>query len=513
MAEAWTQERLEKALHDTAQKLHEVEEKSAERIRIIELGAAELMSLVKAEKAARIEAEKRLTDYDNDARVIERVYCDEGAAKSAPRVARSLAEVGHIHHKDGRQGAAVQAVEGVGVVRWYGSEEDGRFVPGLLDDKPRTEWQGELQEIVEQRSLARAVCKGKTPKYDAQLSKHLRRGPGKIGKMFADNSGEGSVFIPDITLPVMQRNLEMMRQTEALFQRRQVSGGNTAIPFLTRGVQPFVSGAPDTNDLNPGELRKSQAAFTQIQAEPVTLSIAVPIHQDAEEDAIMNAMSMLQTLIAEGHRDGVEDAIWNADDAGTHQDAIASWNPRSRWGILGAANDHRTAWTGLRALAFDKSNAAAGNADQTAKGWLADLKNVDVAVAFDDTVLACTPQYYLSQLITDSDLLTVDKIGAAATLITGQVGSIGGHRVVLSEFLTADLAASGLYTGSGATGSRLIVARNRFEMVERRGLRMDVEISRLKGVTYLIASQRVRFRSLDQAATKNVRCQYNLTTT
>jgi hypothetical protein len=412
--------------------------------------------------------------------------------------------------------APIMARQGVGAIRMYGSHSKaGRWQPGLLDDAPKSDWQAEAQELAEQVSMVRAMGRHPT-KSSAAFREHMAAGPAEIAKMFADNSGEGAELLPDITMPVLQREAEMARVLEANFNVRNVGpGGGHVSPFLdSDSGQMFMDGVPATNELNPGEKRKSALNFSERQYAIPTLTGVLLCDVNAEEDAIIEWLPIARLRMVETERDAVEDAIVNGDTAATHQDtALASWSAEGRWGITGAANDHRKAFRGLRACAIDASNTTDASSLQTVAGMMGHVSRLDVAQAFGSVAYLVNAKFHLAKLALDSNFLTVDKMGPQATLLRGTIGAIGGRPVMNSQFMTGDLAASGLYTGSGATAGALTFNRDRFEIVQRRGLRIDVESQLRSGVRYLIVSTRKLFRSIDATATKNVHYAYNLSTT
>ncbi len=84
---------------------------------------------------------------------------------------------------------------------------------------------------------------------------------------------------------------------------------------------------------------------------------------------------------------------------------------------------------------------------------------------------------YLS-LLDDSDLLTVDKMGAAATVLNGQVASVGGVPVIVSEHVREDVNASGVQ--DGVTTDRtfaLTVNRGEFAIGQRMALAVETDDS------------------------------------
>lgn len=505
----WTPENLTKTLAQLRLQIEATEKDSAERVRLVEQGAEALRTELRAEKAARVEAERRAAESVENAtdREVVKYYS---------------ALPGERSYRGAPKGDQATITDGEKAVRFYGVDVDGVRYHGLLDDpKPKSDWQMDLQRAAEEFCIARSILRatgGGTPTVAAKRLRHImRNGPAAFSgvlKAVADNATEGAELIPDVTLPQLQREAEMARLLEAAIPSRNVSGGSSTLPFVAEGVQPYLAAVPAAGDLNPGEYAKSQPTMTGVSAEPVPLVVAVPVMMDFAEDAIIDAMPVLRLLMAEALRDGTEDALINGDTTATHQDAIASWNPRGRWGgALGGSNDHRRAWKGFRRLAVDKSAAASKNSAQSAAGLMADKLGLKVAHAFGDVIHIVCPEYYLSQLVSDSNVLTLDKFGPSATLLTGQIGAIGGAPLLLSEFMTADLATSGLYTGSGATGGRLTLNRARFEMRRRAGLRMGMDVVERAGVMYLVVKERKTLASIDQAATKNVFYGYNLTTT
>ena len=115
-----------------------------------------------------------------------------------------------------------------------------------------------------------------------------------------------------------------------------------------------------------------------------------------------------------------------------------------------------------------------------------------------------------AKIITDTNLLTVDKYGAGATIAAGEVGSIGGKRLILSDFMTSDLAASGLYTGAGSLTSMLMINLARFRWLRKRGIRVTLEVRYIGHVAYLVASVREGLHTFDSNSIANVRLLVNL---
>lgn len=400
-----------------------------------------------------------------------------------------------------------------GVVRMLGGVEHGSWEDGLLDDPaPKTQWHHDLQRKVEEAGVIKAVLGRVSAKRLSGIVEHLKRGPKQIAKVFADNTGEGGEWI--ITLPTteLQRTAELARQLESTIMDMPVSATVTTLPFLTSGAQPYLHNVPASGDMNPAVLPKSIPTTADRTLTIKTLTVNVPVDMDAAEESIVDALPLMSLLVSEALRDGTEDGMLNGDTAATHGDtAFATWNPRSRWSsVSGSANDHRRGWIGWRQRAFDVSATADFNASQTVSAYIGALSGLTVPHAFSDVMYVTSPEHYLAKILIDTNVLTVDKYGPSATILSGEVARIGGRPLILSEFMVADMAASGLYTGAGALTGMVIVNRARFKMARRRGVRLNLESVYRDHTHYVVASERKAMVQFDSATTKNVRYLYNL---
>lgn len=415
---------------------------------------------------------------------------------------------------------------GGGVVRMIGAlDECGYWEPGLLDDKPKSEWQYEAQRKAQYVAWLKQIAKAH-PTHENQrrlaggwrvLERHMKKGPAGVRKVFSDNAGEGGEWIVTIPMTMMERYAELPRVVAGLFQTISITSNAATLPFLSNKPQPFVHNVPTSGDNDPGDLPKSMVTTTDRTINAVTMTVSVPVDLDALEDNLFPFLPILEGLVSEALNDGEEDCHINGDTAATHGDTgFASWNPRSRWDTLGASNDHRTGWIGLRHRALDldatlTDTASDFNATQTVSAYIGARSKLTSPHGLGDIVYLTSPEHLLSTVLVDSNVLTVDKYGPNATILTGEVAQIGGRPLVISEFMTSDLATSGLYTGSGSTTSMLIVNRARFRKVTRRNLMVNVEIVYRKHTAYVVATVRTGLHTFDGSSTANVRYLYNLT--
>ncbi len=394
-------------------------------------------------------------------------------------------------------------------------------VEGLLDSKdPVNEWHADLIKMNRDRSFARMLMSTPhTPKSDLALWKHLQKAPrfmrSAIQKAFNDSAGAGAGWIPDQFASELYYNLEDQIQLPRVvadnMQRQQVERNTILVPRMSRGGRPYIKGSV-TSD-NPAQYTPSTISTSQKSITMTGLASRYVIDDQAAEDSAVLAIPTLQRQIVMDLNDAMEDALINGDSAATHQDDIANWNIRERWGTspaLGGSSDHRRAFTGLRAAAVDR----ACTDDHGGSGYnftdFLSAKSKLGEIGMMDLVCIASPEAIIANLLGLSEVKTLDVFGPQATVRTGQLGSLAGVPIIMSRFMGADLAATGLYTGAGALTGLLLVHTNSWRIFERRGILVESQRKIDVGATELVATRRATLDTLDLDATKNVCYQFNM---
>jgi HK97 family phage prohead protease/HK97 family phage major capsid protein len=112
-----------------------------------------------------------------------------------------------------------------------------------------------------------------------------------------------------------------------------------------------------------------------------------------------------------------------------------------------------------------------------------------------------TEVYY--DLLDDTLFQTIDKVGAAATLLTGQVGSIGNTPVLVSDAFASKITANAggtTYTASTNTNlAAICVAPGNFIVGNQRGLRFDTQDLVETQRKVLVASLRTGLQQISTA--------------
>lgn len=448
--------------------------------------------------------EKQIDDLKTAQRIIDEsiqapaaVYADESELRNFVKEDGSVQWTTEVKHYTNARGHRVSVEES-----------------GLLDSEYAcSDWHSELKSIAQDRHLARLLMSDPyTPKLDARLYRHLKAAPRalqpSINKAFNDQTGTGAEFIPDQFISDLYREFQLPKRLRGLLTRVQADRNTLLLPRLNRGGRPYIKGEITVD--NPlAQYTTSTPSTGQKTINIKGLASSYILDDAAVEDAALAILPIFSQQIAQDLEDAFEDCMINGDTAATHQDDIANWNIRSRWGAsgLGGSSDHRRSFLGMRAAAFDQANdsAPASGTTLTAADVLAGMSSLGELGA-SNLVLVCSPEFMIKQLMNLDEVQTIDKFGPAASILSGQIGSIFNVPIVLSRFLSADLETDGLFLNSGSknkTGFLLFNASS-YYLYERRGVVVEQDKDISAGAIRLVATYRGVMGSPDQAATKNV---------
>lgn len=382
------------------------------------------------------------------------------------------------------------------------------------DEVDRGDWHADFKRLVDDRNLVKMLkADGRTPKMDSRIARHMESAPDIIQRVFSDAAGVGADWIPDVMVPELAKAVYTPKAVEQLFPTWEMTSKNLEIPFQTLTVKPYLKSASTY-----GTITADDDAASKVSVVAQSIAARISADEDSTEDALMGALSVLRDSVADSIASGVEDAIINGDSTANHQDMDVAatpnvWDIRGRWGgSTGTAADHRRAWLGLRAHSFDAGSTLDVNAQTYAALMELRAKLDGPQGAGGDLALIVSPEAYVTFLLDLTETATVDKMGAQATVLTGQVASIAGMPVVVSDYISSDMETTGLHASpfTGTTTGCLIVNRSRYFMGNYRQMTTDVQREIVNGLVDIVATRRCAFFSLDAATTASVAYGFNI---
>lgn len=448
--------------------------------------------------------QKAAADFADRLRVIE-----ERAAFAGAREAQATGNTAQLIERTMVNGQVL--LRGGKIRSEFAGQPVDIEVDGLLDGAPITEWDKEFKRLALARTMYRMATGRPTPKIDGMILAHAAKAPtangfrkaieNTIKKSISDTASSGAEWIPDVPVSTLFEDFYTPNGIAALFPTINIMGP-TLIPQITDTFRPYLKGKVTTND--PSQYTASDATSANTTIETVGFAVRSVIDDAATEDSIFPLLPEIQRRMGRAVADAYEDCMVNGDSTATHEDTIASWNVRSRWGSsgLGGAADHRRGFKGMRRLAVDGSATVDLSATQTVAGVMGSVVSLLGERAASDIALITSPEVLYKKLLVDSNVLTVDKAGPLATWITGQLAAIGGHPLFVSRWMSADLNASGIFDNVTKTYSGLVaVDRSAFSHYQTRAALVETEKDITRGAYNVVGTLRRTWRTLSSQVT------------
>jgi HK97 family phage major capsid protein len=219
-----------------------------------------------------------------------------------------------------------------------------------------------------------------------------------------------------------------------------------------------------------------------------TLGARIPFSYELEEDAVVSIAPRLRKKLANDMGKGTESAFIEGDTSGTHQHSDVT-----------AATDRRKAFRGLR------FHALAADSDSLSSFSAANIRTLrskmgKYGVEPSECVLITGPAVYLRHIANHADVITRDKYGDNAYVLTGEVAKLDGMSVIVSDQMREDLNTSGVYDGTTTNnGSLIICNRAQWTMGVRSDMEMELWTNPLFRQRHLIAAWRGAFNTWQTA--------------
>jgi HK97 family phage major capsid protein len=286
-------------------------------------------------------------------------------------------------------------------------------------------------------------------------------------------SDEGAEFIPTGFSASLIDQIRLELRVPALFGQFTMPTSPYTFPVagtdLTAFKVPeatsdsFLTEANKITAMTPGS---SNVSFTA-----VGLGALVVFSEEVDEDSIVPVVPYIRERIAIAMARARETAIVNGDTTSGESNINGTT-------VGNSTTDARKCWYGLRyySPAAQQVSLATFNL-QTIRTVRSNMGKYGVAVSDLAWIASLKTSFKLLNLQDDGGnyvVVTLDKYGPNATILTGEVGKLDGIPVIVSELLPDNLNACGLYDGVTTTKSVLVCVNRRcFLQGERRGLRIQ----------------------------------------
>ena len=232
---------------------------------------------------------------------------------------------------------------------------------------------------------------------------------------------------------------------------------------------------------------------------------AVAFSYNLEEDSVVAVLPELRRLITRNAAEVIDDMLLNGDmsDDGTNINA----NGATGGTLAGSADyDHFLIFDGLLHVPLvdrtaQRLAASAANDQVVLRDFLNARERMQrfgvrpSEVAF----IVDIATYIKAQAI--EEFTTIEKFGPYATIITGQLGAIGGIPVIVSEWMLPSDDTDGKVSNTAADnthGRILAVNREQWRCGYRRELMLESERDIQRRQTILVPSMRIAFEGRNE---------------
>uniref|UniRef100_A0A6M3KWW7 Putative capsid protein n=1 Tax=viral metagenome TaxID=1070528 RepID=A0A6M3KWW7_9ZZZZ len=316
-------------------------------------------------------------------------------------------------------------------------------------------------------------------------------------------ASEGLEWIPTGFSAALIDLVRVQLKVSALFRRFTMPTNPYKFPVVSSDMTGYLQSESIVDEAQ--KLRASTAGTTNLELSAVKLAARALFSEEISEDSVVPILSWIKDQIALALATAEEKALINGDTTATHQDSNVT-----------AAYDAQKAWNGLRKLVVSaaKVDIATLNIEN-----IRSIRKAMGKYGVDPAKLAyiCSINGYIQLLsLKDSNsvqvVTTVDKYGANATILSGELGKLDGSPIIVSEWVYNNLNGSGVYDGVTTTKTAIVVPyipafiigdRRRVTVKTAQDIETDQQI--------VVATQRLDFHPFFATTEKMVGLGYNLT--
>ena len=316
--------------------------------------------------------------------------------------------------------------------------------------------------------------------------------------MHSEAGSAGGNWVPTGFSKDMIETMKLQLKVAALHSDFKMPTNPFIFPVKTFGVKAYF--IPHQSTTGSAIISSSSNTASQLQFTARKLGARVDVTTDLEEEAIVPILPMLRQDIAMAMAEAKENITINGQFSGTIDT-----------GLVAASQE--MSFDGYRVSL--QSGAMVDASDGTFTYEMAKALILDMGkYGIDPKKLAwvVSPSVY-AQMTNLSELTTIDKFGPNAVLIKGQIASLRGIPVILSEYVPTNESAGGTITGTIVTDrtEALLVYKPGWKYGNYRGATLKTQENIIGDYTTLVSTLKMAFSALYGTASEMiVGAVYNL---
>ncbi len=317
---------------------------------------------------------------------------------------------------------------------------------------------------------------------------------------YSTQAGFGDEWVPDLWSSQLWEKARLDNVILPLFKTVEMPSNPYEWPI--EGADPTVYYVPETTNENQLALNDannptpdSKVGSGKVTFNAKKLSLRVGISAELVEDSIIGVAAQYRKQAIRAIEDAIDNVLLNGDT-----DATASTNINLIDGTP-AATAKYLSMNGLRKL-WIITTAANGVDGGSAAVTLAQLRSARFSLdraysAKPDDLVVITHSEAYAKLLGLSEFITMDKAGALATAMTGQIGFVDGMRVLVSNEYALTNAAGKIPAAGGTLGSYTVAYRPGWYVDYRRRISASMDFIPYFDSYQLSATVRLAFVNRD----------------
>ena len=315
---------------------------------------------------------------------------------------------------------------------------------------------------------------------------------------YSTQSGYGDEWVPDLWSAELWRQARLENIVLPLFRAIEMPSNPYELPI--EGADPTVYYVPETSDesdltLGSGNpIPDSKIGSGRVTLAAKKLALRVGFSAELAEDSIVPVLSMYREQAMRALAAAIDSVILNGD---TETGATGNINSDD---AAPPANATYLAFDGLRKLPLvsNTANAVSAGGDPT----LALLRQARFTMAHKYSVNPANLAWLVdggtyARLLGLSEFLTMDKAGAQATAMTGQIGFVDGTPVLVSAEMPLTMADGKVNASGNTKGQAVCVYRPGWIVGYRRRIAASVDYLPYYDAYQMTATVRLALARLD----------------
>jgi hypothetical protein len=323
--------------------------------------------------------------------------------------------------------------------------------------------------------------------------------------------GSGADYVPTILSNNLIERVNLDLIVASLFPGVEMPSNPFHIPGLSVSRVRSGMGIENTDDADigtadsPKRVKRVTPATRKIELNAKKFWAEAFCTKEQEEDAIIAMLEIITEELLDALAADLEDSIINGDTAAALDTAAGFY----------AVDDPLRNFDGLRKRCPAGTKTDATNTVLSAATLRTNRKRLKKYGTKPSELAHLISVTNYIQLLADPAVLTLDKYGPDATILTGELGKVDGVPVVLSEYVHDNLNATGVYDNVTTNRSLAItVSRRGFLLGNRREMMVEVlrELYSEYDTDAVKVSMRKAFESRFPNTEPTIALTYNLST-